>query len=442
MNAKTFSRRSVLRAAGGITVGLPFLETFAPRKAHAQAAKKRLIIYFTPEGTKAGSFYPTGTETNFTMGPIGASLEPFKKDLLVFKGIDHTSCKEVGSGHETSMVHALTAGGGDSIDQLIAGHIGKGSRITSLELGVRPRNINEKGNVSYSGGKMVLNEFNPLKVYARMFTGGVLPTASATGPTSAPAGDVQQIFARRKSVVDFVKGQMDSMKKSLSQSDRLRIDDHIAAIRDVEKSLTVAPEVTANANCGKPELMLVEGKNTTGPYEAVAQNFLDLMVLALACNHTNVITLLMGNSGMNEGFAFLGVPPASDGLHGWVHNDKGNPKFPEYAAKAFTWYAERYAYFLGRLKSINEGDKTLLDNSAVVWTSHFGNGGAHGPTDVPWVIAGSAGGAIKTGRFLNHSGSPQPHSRVMIGLGQAFGLNLSKMGNPKYGTAPVPGMLA
>jgi hypothetical protein len=437
MTPKTLARRRVLAGAGGVAIALPFLEALAPRRARAQTAKKRLVVFFTPEGTQAKNFYPTGSETDFTFGSISSALAPLRGDLLVFQGVDHTSCKDVGSDHFKSMVHMLTGGSPDSVDQIIASRIGKSWRFASLEVGVRPRNVNEKGITAYSGGKMVPPEYNPIKVFARLFTGGAAPAAGATGGTPP---ELDRIFARRKSVVDFVKDQFEATKRLVSAPDRLRLEEHVGAIRDVEKSLTTPPEAVT-PECGNPKVALVEGSNTGGPLPELVKVQTDLVVLAVACQLTPVITLQIGNSGFNDGFGFLGIPPASDGLHGWVHNDKGNPLFPGYAQKTFTYFAERFADLVTRLKSLDEGGRTILDSSLVVWATHFGHGGGHGPTNVPWVLAGRAGGAVRPGRYLNFASQPQPHNRLLLGIAQAMDVRLDAIGNPKYGTSPLPGMV-
>lgn len=433
------SRRRFLRGAGGIAIGLPFLESLAPRRAHAQAAKKRLIVFFTPEGTRAKEFYPTGSETSFQLGPISMPLEPFKKDLLFFQGINHQSCKDVGSDHFKSMVHMLTGGSGDSIDQIVASRVGKGWRFPSLQFAVKPRNVNEKGVIAYTGGKMVQGEFSPVKMFARMFAGGAVPGASVSGGTP-PA--LSQVFARRKSVVDFVKDQIETTRALLGKDDRARLDEHLGAIREVEASLTTPPPAV-NADCGNPKVELIDGPNTGGaqPFDKLTDVQMELLVLAIACQLTPVASLQLSNSGSGEPFAFLGVPSGRDILHGWVHNDGGHADFPEYARKAFTWFAGRFAHLLGRLQSIDDGGRPLLDSCAVVWCSHFGNGGAHSPVNVPWVLAGRAGGALKPGRSLDFTASPQPHNRLLIGIAQAMGVSLDKLGNEKYGTSPLPGML-
>jgi hypothetical protein len=252
--------------------------------------------------------------------------------------------------------------------------------------------------------------------------------------------DVEQVFARRKSVVDFVKGQLDGLKKLVAADDRARLDEHLTAIRDVERSLTTPPP-PATANCGSPKVALVAGANTGGtvPFDQIAQSQIDLLVLALACDMSPVVSLQLSNSGSGEGFAFLGVPAGNDILHGWVHNDKGRAEFPEYARKAFTWFAERFAYLLSRLRAVNEGPRTLLDSCVVAWGNHFGSGGGHTPTNVPWVLGG---GGLVGGRFLDFSAQPQPHNRLLLGIAAAMGLRLQAIGNPKYGTSPLPGLLA
>lgn len=435
MNAKTFSRRTVLRGAAGVTVALPFLESFAPRAARAQANPKRLIVFFTPEGTQS-SFFPTGAVDNFQMGAISMPLEPYKSDLVMFKGVDHASCRAKGSDHSSSMVHMLTGGGPDSIDQIVARQIGKGARFPSMQLGVKPRAINDKGMMVYSGGKLIPSEYNPLKVYASMFTGGVISASNGTGAS------LQEIFARRKSVLDYVNAQLNGLKKVTSGNDQKRLDQHLTSLRDVEKSLTTPP-VAIRPDCASPQVQLMEGPNTGGtqPFDQLTKIQIDLLSIAVSCQLSPVVSLQLGNSGSGETFPFLGIPSGQDVLHGWVHNDNRQATFPEYARKTFTWFATQFAYLLGKLKSQPEGPGTLLDNCLVAWCSHFGNGGAHSPNDVPWVLAGKAGGALRTGRFLDFSAAKISNSQLLIGVAQAMGVSINQLGDPRFGTAPPPGLL-
>jgi hypothetical protein len=151
--------------------------------------------------------------------------------------------------------------------------------------------------------------------------------------------------------------------------------------------------------------------------------------------------LQWSQTGCPETFPWLGVQ-VSDVLHGWVHNDKGNPAYTEQWKRCMKWFSEQLAYLLTRMKQINEGTGTLLDNSAVVFVSSFGHAGGHSPTNVPFIVAGKAGGALRPGQFLDYSTSHPPHNRVLLTLAKAFGLDMPSYGNAKYGMSPLAEMLA
>jgi hypothetical protein len=175
------------------------------------------------------------------------------------------------------------------------------------------------------------------------------------------------------------------------------------------------------------------GLDTTGKVQ------MDLAILALACGLTPVVSLQYSQTGCPETFPFINpMGMVTDVLHGWVHNDKGKPEYTEMWRTVLSWFAEQFAYFIGRMKSINEGGRSLLDSSAIVITSSFGHAGGHSPANLPFVIAGSCGGAFKTGRFLDYSTEKPAHNRLLLGVARAFGLELPSFGNPKYGTAPLP----
>lgn len=438
MKNRTASRRRFLRGTGGIAIGLPFLEALAPRTARAAGTNKRFVVFNHPEGVIADQWQPAvGADSKtFALGPAMEPLTPFKGDLILTRGIDSQSCKDVGSTHKSSMDHILTGGSGTSIDQTIARAIGKDFRFASLEFGVKVRSQSPGYRAVWSGGKIVPCVNDPKQMFARLFTGGTTPTGSG-GTVTVDQTAIMQLAARRRSVIDAVKTQFDTLKTELGGDDRARLEAHLGAIREAEKELLgtggeAAPAATSD--CKNPQLA-----GTGTDLATITKQQIDLLVLALACRLTPVATLQWSQTGCPETFDWLGHK-VSDVYHGWVHNDKGAPEYTEMWKRCLRWFAEQFAYLLGRMKAIDEGGKSLLDSAAVVMVSSFGHAGGHRPENVPFVIAGRAEGALQPGRYLDFTNDRQPHNRVLLGLGRIFGVQMGAYGNAKYGTSPLPGL--
>jgi hypothetical protein len=446
--SRAFARRRLLTGAGGITIGLPFLEAVAPRGARAQAAPRRFVVFNHPEGVIASHWQPPegADRTGFSLAPGMEALAPYKGDLIITRGVDSLSCKDVGSTHKSSMDHILTGGAGTSIDQVIAQKVGKDYRFASLELGVSVRAMVPGYRAVWSGGKVVpcLNE--PRDVFARMFAGGTAPVA-AGGTFTVDQTAILQLAAKRRSVIDAVKAQFDAIKMDVSGEDRARLEAHLGAIREAEKELLGAGAAPAGPAPAAPAGAALDCKSPKLDAPAVVDQAvrtrqqMDLLVLALACRLTPVVTLQWSQTGCPETFSFL-KHSTTDVYHGWVHNDKRNPDYTEQWRQCLKWFGEQFAYLLGRMKQVNEGGRTLLDSSAVVMVSSFGHAGGHSPVNVPFVIAGSAGGVFKTGQYLDYTTNRQPHNRVLLALAKAFGVDMNAYGNAKYGTTPLPELFA
>jgi hypothetical protein len=163
---------------------------------------------------------------------------------------------------------------------------------------------------------------------------------------------------------------------------------------------------------------------------------MDILALALACDLTPVATIQWSRSGSGEKYPFLGN--TTDTIHHGFSHGQSSPQKREFLQKIYTWYMSQYAYLITKLKEVDEGGRSLFDSSAIVWCSHFGNGQGHTPHNVPYVIAGSAGGKIKVGQFLEFKDVSQ--SRMFTGLASAFGVSLLGFGG-KFGGAALPGMV-
>ena len=451
---KTLDRRTLLRAASGVLLSLPLLESTGcgePKRGPASGSRfsalavpNRLLVLWTPLGTLPGSWFPTGSETAFTLGQMLGPLAPFQQDLLVLKGVNMPSANVgAGDGHGNGIGACLTGvqtvstggtmAGGISVDQFIAQKVGASSYFRSLELGAQTYYNGDLTyeRISYLGAAQpVPQENDPSKAFVRVF-GNLVPT-----------GGVDPLFAQRKSVLDRVTADYARVLSNpgLSGDDRQKLQAHLQSIRDVEVRLTTPP--IAGSSCSKPVVPTLDYKTVTN-FKAVIELQMDILTMALACNLTRVASLMMSygrslavhswlDPSITEQHHLLSHQPSPD--NGGTPDKVANDKF----RKIGTFYTQQVAYLLAKLKSIPEGSGNVLDNTTVFWTTELGEPRGHTHTNIPFVLAGKGAGTLRPGRFLNYSGVS--HNNLLTSLCQGMGVNVSSFGDPRFCTGPLPGL--
>jgi hypothetical protein len=442
-------RRTLLRGAGGIAIGLPFLEIMSRSgRAGAQAAAvpKRFVVFFSPDGSIRENWTPTGTETNFQLSRILAPLEPYKQNLVVLDGVDNVCARSgLGDDHMRGMGAMLTGiellpgttqggagdpaglAGGISVDQKIANEIGKSTKFKSVELGVLSGSGGDVWSyTSYSAANVPLPpDNNPASVFKRVF--------SELG-TDTPA--IQKLRAERKTVLDAAMDGYAKLAPKLGASDKARMEAHFTEIRDLEARL--AANVSVADSCVKPVAPTLDYKSNDN-FPAIGKAQMDLMVMALACDLTRVATIQWERSVGDVRFTWLG---ATRGHHDMSHDPDTQLDTVEMLTKINIWYAEQFAYLLGKLASIKEGAGTMLDNTLVFWCNELSRGNAHSHPDMPFVLAGGAGGALKTGRYLVYPKTANvPHNNLLVSMMNAMGLPDTTIGNPAFCTGPLVGLV-
>jgi hypothetical protein len=393
---------------------------------------------------------PSGSGTNFTLSRFLAPLAPYQSSLIILDGVEDQvgNYGEVpGDDHQRGMGTMLTGthllagtqqggcdtcpaaglAGGLSVDQAIANKIGTATKFKSLELGIQAGSSGAWAYSNYTGANAPLPpDNNPHSVFARVFTDLGIDSA-----------ELARLRAERKSVLDAVMESYQSLSSKLGPDDRIKVDSHFSTIRDLETRLTV-PGASVGDSCMKPndpgKLDYLNNDN----FPAVGKLQIDLMVMALACDLTRVGTLQWENSVGNTRFTWLDI---TRGHHDMSHDGDNVADTMEALTKINVWYSEQLAYLLGRLKSIPEGNGTMLDNTLVVWGSELGKGNSHSFQNIPFVLAGGLAGSVKTGRFLNYPNTTM-HNRLLVSICNLMGLpNIQTVGNTDTGTGPLPDLV-
>jgi hypothetical protein len=258
-------------------------------------------------------------------------------------------------------------------------------------------------------------ENNPVAMYKRIFS-----------DFDANAGDLARVVAQRRSVLDAVIGDYSSLASRVSARDRARLELHAESIRSIERRLGTT-QGTANALCKKPALPPTIDFMSPANMPEVAKLQMDLLVMALACDITRVATMQIVRANNNFVYGFLGIP---DPHHDLSHHGDSDTVANEKLTKINNWFAQQYAYLIQGLKSIPEGNGTMLDNCALLWCNEQGKGNNHSRKSMPWVLAGKAGGSFRTGRYIKYNETP--HNRLLVSLANAFGIETQTFGDPDF----------
>lgn len=412
--ANRVHRRTILRGAGA-ALALPFLETMRlPTAAASVTASNgvspvRFAWVFFPNGTNAENWLPTGEGKEWELTPSLEPLAAFRQDFSVLRGLAQQNAFSLGDGpgdHARSSAAFLTGAHpfktsgsqirvGRSIDQVLADFYGRDTRLPSIELGTemgRAAGSCDSGyacvysnNISWrTETQPMTKEVSPRLTFERLFGGS----------TSADRGATQTRLTLRKSILDSVMTQTRKLKTKISQNDRLKLDEYLSAVRDVEMRIERANEPVDLEPYGFE--MPTESRYETTQHIRLMY---DLMVLAFQTDTTRIATFMLGNEGSNRSFPMIGV---KEGHHELSHHQHQKEKM-EAIARIDRYYAENFGYFLDRLKQTADGESNLLDNSLIVYGGAIGDGNRHNHDDLPVLLAGRGGGTVDAGNVLNYS---------------------------------------
>lgn len=449
------SRRTLLRGAGGATLALPFLEAMRGAKpSFAQAvpgytgagAPKRFVVFFSPNGTIREAWTPETAGKGFEFTRILKPLEPFREKLLLIDGVDQTGTG--GDGHQNGMQGMLTGQtlnpgpfeGGDgstagwangiSVDQRIAEEIGGETPFRSLELGVQTGgNENNWNRMSLLGPDQPLPpEQSPYAAYDRIFSG------LDVSPDEALIRE-----QRDKVVLDAVYDNFTELHKKVGKEDKERLDKHMAALAEIEQRLGKRPRAALEA-CEPPVLGGEQNVGNNDNFPLVGQLQMDLLTMALACDQTRVASIMWNRSvgGARHTWADAG----DRGHHDFSHDGDESADTIESLTKINVWYAEQFAYLLGKLDSIAEGEGTMLDNTVVLWCNELERGNSHSRKNCHYVVAGGAD-YLDMGKCLKFDyGTDVYHNDMLLSLIQSMGIEDTAFGNPEWSKGPLAGMTA
>src|SRR3984957_7187255 len=384
------SRRKLLKGLG-TSIGLPQLVAMFNSTGSAYAAdlsstgapkeepiESRFVLWFNGNGIPERYWIPAETGADYRLTPCLTPLAPFRNDIHIVTGLDNFAAglPGPGNGHHNSMSGLMTCtrfsgrgASGISIDQAIAGKIGGDSRFRSLQVGVAQESFGEsiQRNMSWTGFDRALPpEMLPDRLFDRLF------------------GRREEGWINRKrSILDMVMEDAAALKKDLPKDDQARVEEHLASVRDVERSITSLPPEYRRIDPPEYEDMK--------DWPRIAKLQSDLLAQALITRQTRVASYMLTKCQSICRFPWLGYTAARH--HDYTHADGKAPGADGVEGQRILrdicrWHAAEFAYFLSKLKSIPEGDGTLLDHCCLVYVHEHAEANPHKNSGLAMIVAG------------------------------------------------------
>lgn len=421
------TRRAMLRGLG-VSMALPWLETLAWGEPAAQPPL-RFACLFAGNGFHTHEWWARGNGSQMQLGKVLAPLEDLRHKLLFIRGLYNEEALK-GNIHSSQTGNLLSgaplaAGGeirsGTSVDQVMAQRLGDRTRLPSLVLGC------EKSIASVH------------KNYSMLYSSHI-SWSSPTTPTPLeiyPALAFDRLFRTEQqrgdqSVLDAVLEEAQSLRGAVSYSDRRKLDEYLDAVRDIEQRLHRAAR-DDRLEGWRPTLSAPDmPRPPDGLPQDIAEHMrlmCDILVLAFQTDTTRVCTLKLNNDHSSLRFPNLGVDYMIHHLLSHTDSDDW--------LKVNQFFVQQLAYVCRRLDAVQEGERTALDNSMILFCSSMLTGN-HDATQLPVVLLGSGGGQIKTGRVLDYLGSPnRKMCSLFLALLDKVGIHLDRFGDSTERLAEV-----
>jgi hypothetical protein len=429
-------RRAVLRGFGTV-LALPLLDSMLPDSAAAETAARprRLQIFYSPNGMMMEAYRPATSGTSAALPPVLpptlAPLAPYRDKITVISGLGHPSAAALGdrpAGHGRSCpafltgTHVRQTEGTDircaiSVDQVFANHLGDATQLSSLELGIDPPSLLGSCDIGYScaytNGISWRNPTVPLPV-----------TANPRDAFERLFGDGDALDARSRlaqlrrqsSILDFVRDDTARLSARIGRDDRRKLDEYLESTRDIERRIQRAISTGGAARSTGME----RPSGIPDSFDDHVRMMIDLQVLAMQADITRIGSFMIGREISNRTYPEIGVPDSHHMLSHHGHNPEKTAKL----ARINQLHMGYFAYFLGRMQAVKDGDGTLLDRTLVLRGSAFGDPNDHDHMDLPIIVAG---GLVKGNRHL--AVEKQSASNLMLSALNLLGVPATAFGD-------------
>ena len=443
-------RRRFLQGLAGASLAVPLAHLWpSSARAGGDQRAQRVIFFYFPDGVPGASqagepslWHPTGTEYDFGLPDVLTPLAPFKNDCVFFNGL--TSGPADNNNHPGGAKKLLTnidGGQGMSVDQFLAQNVGADRPFRHLYLGVQANVNNASGDkhISYpSAGNSTPPQDDPTIAFENLF-----------GQFGGGGGGVDPDLLVQKSVIDNSLTELTALRAQLGTTDQGKLDIHLQALREIEQRVQGLIDGGGAFSCENPAL----DTGALGPgnlydpavFPDIMRAQIDVMVQAMACgltrvgvlqaaHHTSelIMSRFPGTEMYDPGFDMR----SHQASHYGDRHDFNKREFADFV-KQRRWFVSQFAYLLQRLQELPEGDGTMLDHSVILLMSEVEDGNTHSHYNLPFILAGRAGGRISTGRLLQYQN--HRHGDLLAAIAQAMGSEVAGWGQDSQG--PLPGLL-
>ena len=434
----------------GAAMALPWMEAMIPKGRAAERLSKpplRSAFFFMPNGVNPPNWTPQGNADSLELSPMLRPLANVKDELVLLENLFNRRT-EGRNGHWPKVPAWLHGGfvvktsgkdidvGGVSVDQVMAQAMGDRTPLPSFELGIEPT---RSGVDNVGGGFAMLygshiawrdphtpvpKEIIPQLAFDRLFrASSVGPVLSGFNPHQP---DVVRSLQRDDiSLLDLVREDAKSLKHKISANDTRKLDEYLESVRAVEKRLESALKPQKRwINEGRFDLPR-PGPGIPKDHAEHVRLMLEILALAFWTDSTRVATFMIGDAQSGRRFDFL------DGVKGSWHELSHHRNEPQILAQyetIATWQITQFAYLLEKLKGLQEGESTVLDNSQILFGCTIRDGNKHDIRDLPLVLAGRGGGTIRTGRRLR-SKPETPLCNLHLALLHRMGIERESFGD-------------
>jgi hypothetical protein len=417
----------------GTTIALPWLESMSvwggESSDDSSTPPVRLACLFAGNGFHSDQWWAKGADGNMELGQVLESLHPFREKMLFLRGLYNAEAR-IGGIHSCQTGNLLTgahlANGGEirsgiSIDQVVARRFAEQTKVDSLVLGCE-------------------HSIAALHKNYSMIYSSHISWSSPTTPTPLelyPALAFDRLFRDEigrtdSSVLDAVLEETGGLLRKISQSDKRRLEEYLDSVREVEKRIE---------NAGKARRLqgwrpTLDKPNIARPADGIPQDIdehmrlmCDILVLAFRTDTTRVCTLKLNNDHSSLRFPNLTSDRgATQGIDYMIHHLLSHTNNGDWL-KVNRFFTEQIAYIAKKLDAIQEGERTLLDNSMILYLSSMMTGN-HNNDQLPVVMLGSGGGQIKTGRTLDYLGKPnRKMCSLYLSMMDKLGIHLDRFGD-------------
>jgi hypothetical protein len=433
---KHLPRRTVLRGLGA-TLALPLLDGMVPALAAirntAARPTARLGIVYVPNGIWMDQWTPD-TDDLTGAKSILAPLAPYRERMLVLTGLSNKQGDALpgeGAGDHARAAAAYLTGvhprktegadiqAGVSMDQLAARTLGSETQLASLEVSLDSREPVGACDPGYSCAYAntlswrspttpLPMENDPRVVFERLFGSAESTDAAARGARRA----------EDRSILDVVTGKVARLKSDLGARDRTKLDEYLAAVRDLERRIQKAEGQAADL----PALDQPAGIPST--FAEHAKLMFDLQVLAYQADLTRVITFMVGNETSQRAYPEIGVP---DAHHPLSHHGGDTEKIQK-LVKVNCYHADLFAYYLEKLNATPDGDGSLLDHSLILYGSGMSDGNNHNHHNLPTLLVGGGAGQLRGGRHVRYP-DKTPITNLFLSMLDKLGVREESLGD-------------